>query len=389
MILRDAISVSLDNLRQARLRTALTTLGVAIGVGFIVGMLAIAIGLQDNLYNQLLRVGFFRRVNVVPQFGRDQQPARLLDENALTAIRQIPGVKSITQEIRLPVKVEIGDKSLSGTAHGITLDDSDEAVFSEIRQGRFFAAEDSPEVILTSHSAKTLGFTNAGELVGKTLRVSVSLPFRAPMAWGMPPSVQEQIPKPEPMELRVAGVVERERAVFGDPGARFVFIPQKLAEQQVEFYRKRIPMLAAMSTGVTPIQVRLHDARDLERVEKQIRDMGYRTFSVASIISNMRRAFLVIDMLLALIGSVALVVACLGIVNTMVMAVLERTREIGVMKAVGAEDGDIRRIFLTECAIIGALGGVGGLVLAWVLGRAMNYGANLYITRQGFRACRE
>lgn len=93
-----------------------------------------------------------------------------------------------------------------------------------------------------------------------------------------------------------------------------------------------------------------------------------------------------VDMLLALIGSMALVVASLGIINTMVMAVLERTREIGVMKAVGAEDGDIRHIFLTESALIGVAGGLAGLLLAWLLGRAMNFGANIYIERQGFRA---
>lgn len=161
-------------------------------------------------------------------------------------------------------------------------------------------------------------------------------------------------------------------------------MPQKLVEQQVEAFRKQNPMLAAFAE-MAPVQVRVNDARDVDGVEKQIKALGFRTISISSIIANMRRAFLVVDLLLALIGSVALAVAALGIINTMVMAVLERTREIGVMKAVGAEDSDIRRIFLIECAIIGVMGGVGGLLLAWGLGRAMNYGANLYIVRQGFR----
>ena len=383
MFLRDAISVSLDNLRQARLRTALTTLGVAIGVGSIVGMLAIAVGLQDNLYDKLLKIGFFRRITVFPQPARAQQPPRPLDETALTAIRQIPGVKSVTQEVRLPVKVEIGDKSINGTISGVTMDDSDEAVFSEIKHGRFFTSEDSREIILNSLAAKNLGFTNAGDLVGKSLRVTVNIPFRPPPGFGLAAGLAGTIPKPEPMELRVAGVIERERALFTDSSPQLP-VPYKLAEQQLDFFRKQMPMLAAMGAGMAPAQVRLNDAREVDRVEKEIKGLGFRTISISSIISNMRRAFLVVDLLLALIGSVALAVAALGIINTMVMAVLERTREIGVMKAVGAEDGDIRRIFLTESAIIGSLGGVGGLLLAWVLGRAMNYGANIYITRQGF-----
>jgi len=381
VILRDAISLSLDNLRQARLRTALTTLGVAIGVGFIVGMLAIAVGLQDTLYAQLLKIGFFRRITVFPQFGRDQQPERRLDDNALTVLRQIPGVKSINTDMRIPVRMELAGKSTNGTAIGVTLEDAEEAVFSEIRHGHFFSAEDSREIILNSQAAKTLGFANAGELVGKTVRVSFNAPFgRMGMGAGGPPAG----PQAEPLELRVAGVVERERALFHDAGSRQVHVPQKLVEQQVEAFRRQNPMLAAFAE-MAPVQVRVNDAREVDGVEKQIKALGFRTISISSIIANMRRAFLVVDLLLALIGSVALAVAALGIINTMVMAVLERTREIGVMKAVGAEDSDIRRIFLTECAIIGVLGGVGGLLLAWGLGRAMNYGANLYIVRQGFR----
>ncbi len=384
MILRDAISVSLDNLRQSRLRTTLTTLGVAIGVGSIVAMLAIAVGLQDNLYEKLLKIGFFRRITVFPQRMQAQQTPRPLDETARTAIRQVPGVKAVTEEIRLPVKVEFGEKSFNASINGVSMDDADEAVFSEIKHGRFFASEDAREVILNTLAAKNLGIHSPGELVGKNVRVTVSIPFRPPPGFGVAAGMGDTIPRAEPMELRVAGVIERERAIFTDSSPQLP-VPQKLAEQQLDFYRRQLPMLAAMGAGMSPIQVRLHDAREVDRVEKEIKGLGFRTISISSIISNMRRAFVVVDLLLALIGSVALVVASLGIINTMVMAVLERTREIGVMKAVGAEDGDIRRIFLTESCIIGALGGVAGLILAWGLGRAMNYGANIYIVRQGFR----
>lgn len=385
MILRDAILVSIDNLRQSRLRTALTTLGVAIGVGSIVGMLAIAVGLQDNLYAQLLKTGFFRRITVFPQFGREQQAARALDDAAITAIRQIPGVKSAVREARLPAQLEINGKKAHLTLSGVTMDDADEAVFADIKRGRFFTAEGAREVILNTQTAKSLGFNNPDELVGKIVRVTVSAAFGPRAAFGMPGGA-EQIPAPPPFDLRVAGVAERERALFGDMMARVAWVPQQVADQQVDFFRRETPMLAAMALGATPLQVRLHDARDVDRVEKEIKTLGFRTISISSIISGMRRAFLVVDMLLALIGSMALAVASLGIINTMVMAVLERTREIGVMKAVGAEDRDIRNVFLAETAVIGAAGGAAGLLLAWVLGRAVNWGANIYIVRQGFRA---
>jgi putative ABC transport system permease protein len=90
-----------------------------------------------------------------------------------------------------------------------------------------------------------------------------------------------------------------------------------------------------------------------------------------------------LDILLAVIGSIALAVSSLGIVNTMVMSILERTREIGIMKAIGGSDRDVRGIFLVEASTIGLLGGVSGLVLGWAVGRIINFGANIYIQREG------
>jgi putative ABC transport system permease protein len=386
MILRDAISVSLDNLRQSRLRTSLTALGVAIGIGSIVGMLAIAVGLQDNLYAKLLTTGFFRRIMVYAAFGQGQQTPRQLDDAAAVAIRQIPGVKSTARETRVPAVLELDGKQTPQVGLvGVTVDDADEAVFAEIRLGSFFHAEEAREIILNNQTAEALGFKDPGQIVGRSVRVLVRVPLAQrmrPMAGFTPPA----FPMPEPFELRVVGVIERERAIFTDMGSRMVYVPQKVAEQQMEFFQKTSPMLAGMAMAAQPLQVHLNDARDVDRVEKEIRGLGFRTVSISSIISNLRRVFVVVDMLLTLIGSMALAVASLGIINTMVMAVLERTREIGVMKAVGAEDGDIRHIFLTESAIIGGMGGLAGLLLAWMLGRTINWGANIYLVRQGFRA---
>jgi len=131
------------------------------------------------------------------------------------------------------------------------------------------------------------------------------------------------------------------------------------------------------------VTVKVRRAQDTDEVERKIKDMGFSAFSVADLMQGQKRAFILLDLLLGLVGSIALTVASLGIVNTMVMSILERTREIGVMKAIGASDTDVRRIFLIEAALIGLMGGVVGIALGWAVGRAINIGANYYLQSQG------
>jgi putative ABC transport system permease protein len=187
------------------------------------------------------------------------------------------------------------------------------------------------------------------------------------------------------VELKVVGLTERERAVFGNVGSQ-IYIPFGMAQEHQKKFLDQFPMLALFRPpGYNAATVHLTSAKNLDTVEKAINGLGLRTISIASAISQLKRVFLIVDMLLAFVGSIGLAVSCLGITNTMVMAVLERTREIGVMKAVGAEDQDIRWLFLAESAAIGAVGGVIGLIFAWVLGRVINIGANFYFVSQGFQ----
>ena len=98
-------------------------------------------------------------------------------------------------------------------------------------------------------------------------------------------------------------------------------------------------------------------------VEQTIQQMGFGVFSLLDPLTrNLQRVFAILDLLLGIFGSLALAVASLGIVNTLVMSILERRREIGVLKALGASDGDVRKLFFAEAGVMGLAGGVGGLV---------------------------
>jgi putative ABC transport system permease protein len=136
------------------------------------------------------------------------------------------------------------------------------------------------------------------------------------------------------------------------------------------------------SPAYPSLSVRVRNPSQIESVQDAIRKLGFNTFSILDATRGLRRFFAVLDLFLGIFGSLALAVAALGIVNTLVMAILERRREIGIMKAIGASDADVKKLFLAEAAVMGLAGGALGVALGWVIGRVINVGTNFYLRRQ-------
>jgi putative ABC transport system permease protein len=120
----------------------------------------------------------------------------------------------------------------------------------------------------------------------------------------------------------------------------------------------------------------------VDATEARIKDLGFGAFSLLDASNGIKIFFRVLDLLLGLFASLALAVATLGIVNTLVMAILERRREIGVLKALGASDPDVKRLFFVEAGVMGLVGGVAGVVFGWLIGRSLTLATNIYLKRQ-------
>jgi len=166
-----------------------------------------------------------------------------------------------------------------------------------------------------------------------------------------------------------------------------VFLPLGLAENLHVMQPTDLRETSRAATDqplYAAVSVRVKDPSKIQAVEDAIKKMGFNAFSILDASRSIQQFFKVLYAFLGIFGSLALVVSSIGIVNTLVMAILERRREIGIMKAIGASDKDVMKLFFAEAGAMGLLGGVIGVALGWAIGQVINLGTNIYLKSQSF-----
>ena len=399
---RDLTELAGRNLREALLRNSLTTLGIAVGVASLVAMLSLGVGLQELANRRLSHSGLFDAVFVAPQtnfrgFGGPRPSsaataqARRLNEDARHGLERLPGVVEVYPEIRFPTEVSFGGKPYATMVAGVPASASTSGAFDGMK-GAFFSGPAAEEAILQIEFARDLSDQPA-TLIGKELVLRYAeRQALTPESGASDPGAAASDKAnegfsivPREKKLRIVGIVETEPAAFGGYGRGRLFIPLEVAETlriaQANDLRDVVRGPNA-KPNYASLTVRVKGPSQVKGVEDAIKQMGFATFSLLDATRNLRLVFAVFDLLLGIFGSLALAVASLGIINTLVMAILERRREIGVLKALGAADRDIRRLFFAEAGAMGLLGGILGVAMGWLIGRAVTWGTNLYLRRQ-------
>lgn len=377
MSIYDLLSLILDNLSRRKGRVALTAVGVIIGTTAVVILVSLGAGLQRDARERFGSVGDLTLIDVWPGFvepgpAGGEPSQQLITSQTVADIAALPGVASVIPQDGLRGWAYLSVGQLEGSANILGV----------------------PRDALQQLALQTQGGTTA--LERGTIVVGSAVPnnFNNPR----PRPGQEQPEPPELLDRQVTMVLVK----WAEDGTEIrkkvrVNVVGLLQETHVEpdwtIYMPIDDMDAhnAWMTGKRinhdtegyfSLKVKATDLDVVVDVADQIIAMGYAAYTQQTTVENVTGFFSIMQVILGGVGAISLLVAAIGIANTMAMAILERTREIGLMKAVGATNRHVLSVFLGEAAGIGFIGGLGGVAIGWGLGQVLNVLVLAYLAGQ-------
>ncbi len=411
----DIVLLACNNLRRNTMRTILTILGVAVGIGALSSMFSFGKGISENVSKSLETNDLFTGLTVSSRdidihgvgsrggalgvMDRDVVP---LSDSTIEVMEAWPEVALVFPEIVKPAMVRFNGVQERVNLKAVPVEMGDFAPFSTISRGRFFDSDSEEAVVISKSLLAQMNIrirddnsnfavdNNMTELpldsiLGHDLELITKVYDSERILETMGRGYGGGIPvKDQSTLMKIVGVVENNSFTAG-MFAGGVFLPDKSMQDipSIDF-RDLYDLMDGIEGKFgkyNTAHIRVLEHKYLKPVKIRLEKMGFQVFSVGDKLDDIERLFMILDSILAAIGIVALLVAVLGIVNTLIMAIYERRKEIGIMKSLGATQHQIRMIFYLEAAIIGLLGGLLGVVGGTMASQAASSVANSHIGR--------
>ncbi|MCB8927737.1 MAG: ABC transporter permease [Ardenticatenaceae bacterium] len=376
----DLLSLVWENLTRRKGRVALTAVGVIIGTAAVVLLVSLGNGLQQNAASQLGGIGDLTKIQVWPNWGEpnpetgEPGTTTVITDQTIADIQAVPGVTAVIAQEYFQGWGFISVDRLEGGGQlvGIGTDDLSN--------------------LGVKAQAGTLQLERGTMIIGSAVPQNLYNPRPRPGESLEPPAAEDLLDKQvslvlvkwnndgtetrKTVRVRIAGVIAEAR---DEPDwSMYISLPE-MAGYNTWVQGKPINR---DEVGYPGLVVRAASIENVIDITDQIVALGYQAYSPQSFVQGISGFYTILQIIFGGVGAIALLVAAIGIANTMAMAILERTREIGLMKAVGATNRHVLAVFLGESAGIGFLGGLGGVLLGWGLGQVVNVLALAYLAGQ-------
>jgi putative ABC transport system permease protein len=324
-----------------------------VGIGAIVFLVSLGFGLQELMVSKVANLDALTIITVRPGSKENTD----INSDTINKLRSFGEVVDVSPILSYPAQIRSGQLSSETVVYGVEpryfgLEDV------AVDHGSKTLNENSKEAIISVASLQNLNLTNPDQIIGQELEFKI-------------------------IELDSSGNIEKE-----DIGNIIKFkIVGLTSEEKVKFAYVPLSVVKNLDgERYSSVKVRVADRKQVANVRKTIESMGYPTNSIKDTVDQIDQAFMVVKGVLAGFGMIALFVAAIGIFNTMTISLLERTHEIGIMKAIGGRNRDVALVFTMEAAMIGFLGGAFGVSTGWVLGFGIESLINFIATSVGGEA---
>ena len=353
MLIFDILRLSTRMFRTNRSRTILTILGISVGIGAILFLVSLGYGLQFLILNRITTSDALLSLDV----NTGDLSNLKLNSETIKEIKLIPGVDKVSPLVSSQAQMMVDD-----IASELVINFADREYFkldgTKLKQGNFYTdtPQDKYKIIISSSALKLFNL-NEQEAFDKDIKFILF----TPEAEGEESIIRDFIELPQ--AYRVVGIIDED-------SSNYVYMAlANSANLEIKNYSK--------------LKVKVDSDENLNSVRSAIFEKGFMVSALSDIIEQANQIFKIVQIVLASFGIVALIVSAIGMFNTMTIALLERTQEIGVMKALGAASIDIWKMFLAESVIIGFFGGMGGIIIGMAGGEAFNYALNLLAGAMG------